>query len=221
MSETYTEVQSAHEWRDPVGFWRALLICYLAAIILYVVLGAGEALVLVLYFGDLTIDDRSATILEQCLTTLNQAALPIFVVCVVTTLALQYRLVANAHVLEPSTKLTGPVLAIASYFIPLLGFFMPPLIMAELWRATFGADGRKPKGAIALWWSALIIGTFTGMFANFADAASWAAPRNAAKLYGASTISLLARAIAAGALLYIFGTLVKQQRATYISTRTH
>ncbi|MGE0742908.1 MAG: DUF4328 domain-containing protein [Hyphomonadaceae bacterium] len=214
MSETYEEVGSRHQWRNPTGLWRFLAVCYLIAIAIYALLGVAEALVLLLYLGRMTIDAANAATVEHAVAILNQLIAPVFVVCATITLLLLYRLIANEHARGPSTKLTGPVLAVAAYFIPLLGFFMPPLIMAELWRASFGRDGRQPNGAITLWWTALIIGTFTAIFANYADAASWADPRNAIKLYGASIISFIARSIAAGTLLYIFGTLVGQQRAT-------
>jgi hypothetical protein len=212
MSETYAEVSSSHEWRDPAWLWRLLVVGYMAAIALLITLGASEAFVLALYLGAAPLSESAAQTFSQIVEALNRLLPAVIVACAFVSLVLNYRLVANAHARKPATKLTGPVLAIAAYFIPLLSLFMPPLIMAELWRAAFGASGRQPNGAIALWWTAFLMSAFFGMLTMFADPMDWSDPGQAPRLLAISTASFATRVIAAGALLYIFGALVRQQR---------
>jgi len=213
MAETYTEVSIGRQWRDPLWLWRLTFLCFAVAIALFLALGAAETFVLTLHLQLSSIAEQSAGTFDSAVVMLNRLLFPVVALCALSSLALLYRLMANAHADGPTTKLTGPVLAVDAYFIPLLSLFMPPLIMAELWRATFVASDRQPNGLIALWWTALMIGMFANIFAIYASPATWADPQQATKLLSLSAFSFVCRAVAAGALLCIFGTIVRQQRS--------
>jgi len=204
MTETYVETQTGHRWRDPRPVWRALALFYGVEILVYLLFTLYGALVL--SQAQYWLPPDLAVVADSASLALNRIAVPIFIICAGLTMALTYILIANAHALEPSTKLTKPAMAIASYFIPLICLFMPPAVMGQLWRATFGASGRQPHGIIALWWSAFLIAAFIGTWAAFAESSA-----DASKLVRGQTLGFVSRIIAASTLLYIFSSIVSQQ----------
>jgi hypothetical protein len=219
MAETYTEVASKYELRDPKGFWRAVLVTYVIAIGMYVAMAINEAAVWAMYSQLIFFAPEQAAIFDQVMGALSIAVAPTYVVCAICTLLLLYRLVANAHARGTEEKLTGPGMAVGSYFIPFVSLIMPPLIMGQLWRATFGTDeaARKPQGAIGFWWTAFLMGNFIatyvgGVTGGMFSSAPPQLPADPRGLLALSGFGFVCRLAAAGTLLWIFGTLVKRQR---------
>lgn len=139
--------------------------------------------------------DQAATF-DRTFALLDSSIWPVFGACAVMTVLLTYRVFANAHARGADKRLTGPVLAAGSYFMPFLGLFLPPLMMGKLWRETFGENGAKPSGIIGFWWFALIFGGFTGVLVLNANAA----PGEEHRWFLLATVSFLLRAAAAASL---------------------
>lgn len=218
MAETYTEVSGKHTWRDPTGPWRVLCVLYAIAIAIYLALCIAEATAWTVFAGLFAIEPGAAAMFDQAVITLSSAVLPIYLVCAIATLVLTYRLVANAHAVGAPGSLTGPGMAVAAFIIPFVSLIMPPLVMGQLWRATFTAAGssRGPGGVIAFWWTAFLIGSFTGTYVLNATGGLFGQtsppPAQLQNLLAVSAFSFLTRVIAASTLLYIFGALVKHQK---------
>ena len=93
--------------------------------------------------------------------------------------------------------------------------------MGSLWKAT-STNARGPNGLIAVWWTAFLISSFSGLavintsggfFANVAPSLDDGAMIN---ILSVSVVGFLTRAIAALTLLRIFSILVSRRpdRAT-------
>jgi hypothetical protein len=208
MSETYEEIASAHEWRDPAIAWPFFLVSYLVAIVLYFVLAVAAATVWASYTGLITISADDATRFDSIVVPLNTALVVVFLTCAVSTSFLTYRTFANAHAAGAQNRLTGPLLAAGAYYMPFIGFFLPPLMMGKLWQATFGDDGPNPGGIIAMWWGTFLLGCFFATISMNAVAETF---EHEVRWVMVSTISLVLRGVAATCLLITFGAIVKRQ----------
>lgn len=124
MSEGYEEVASPHQWRDPAIAWPIFLASYLIAIVLFFLLAAAEATAWGYYAGLFRITADDAARFDSVVRPLNDALLPVFVVCAVATSFLTYRTFANAHAAGAQNRLTGPLLAAGAYYMPFVGFFI-------------------------------------------------------------------------------------------------
>lgn len=214
MSETYEEVTSAHEWRDPVIAWRIFLVLYVAAIALFFLLAAGQTLVWAYNANLFRISADTAALFDNTFAKLNSALPPLYIGCALATVFLTYRTFANAHAAGASNRLTGPLLAATAYFIPFFFLFLPPLMMGKLWGATFGESGPKPGGLIAMWWGTFLLGSFFGVISYTSTAATF---EHELRWILVNAISLLLRGIAAACLLITFAAIVKRQRQNRVS----
>ncbi len=98
-----------------------------------------------------------------------------------------HRSYANLGTLGVGPLRFSPGWAVGSYFVPIMNWFRPYQVMAEIWRAT---DPRSLAGSdewqhaavspvVGLWWASWIIGAFVGglvsrvAFADPTDFAQW------------------------------------------------
>lgn len=218
-TETYSEVKS-YTWKDPSGLLRWLFVFFAIAIALYVSIAAISAYVWTIWAGFTFIEEDAALVLDQVFAALTQCVGPIFFVCAFLVMRLTYRLVANCHSRDPDTTLAKPAFAAFAYVIPFASLILPPLIMGELWRASFkgAARRRNPNGVIGLWWGAFLAGGVSGLAAIAASGAftqtptATSDPNVVMSMLRLDAITFSTRGLSAILLLYIFGVLVKQQK---------
>lgn len=70
------------------------------------------------------------------------------ITAMVIYLCWKYRAAKNATLIDPSMMPVGPGMAVGSYFIPIVGFFIPCQAMSGICRASFGGTWR-----VGVWWA--------------------------------------------------------------------
>jgi hypothetical protein len=209
---------SKHTWRDPGLVWQMLRVAYVAAIALYLFMLLLEVVTLGAYVGWISLSYEQATLLDEMAVRSNNYPIIVFIVCGSLTIALTYRLAANSQNQNPG-------LASASYVIPFLNFVMPPIVIGQIWRDSFANSvaPQKPNGRIGAWWAAYLGATFTGLYLRrytggvFDDGPSDIPLEDIGSVVAVSALGFFCRIVAASTLLWIFGTLVKQQRTPSLS----
>lgn len=156
-------LSAARKVRDPIALWRWLR----SFTLLYLALKLCGAIVFVLshYFvahralGDSVAWGDGAYAL---------ASPPIYLVCLILTCRLTYRLMKNLHQLGSAQVEISPGWAVGYYFVLIANLIMPPRVAGEIWRGTFWheAQPRLPNGIIALWWTVTLITIATSIVAS-------------------------------------------------------
>lgn len=79
----------------------------------------------------------------------------VFVLCVVITCRLTYRLAKNLHTIGTTIEVASPGWAVGSYFVPLVNLFMPARAVNQIWRGTdeLSKAPMAGSGFISLWWA--------------------------------------------------------------------
>ena len=79
----------------------------------------------------------------------------VFIVCIVLTARITYRMMRNLHQVGSGYVTIGPRWAVGWYFVPFANLVMPQKAVAEIWRGTHAeiGDGKEPNGAIGWWWA--------------------------------------------------------------------
>ena len=92
----------------------------------------------------------------------------VFLLCVVLTCRLTYRLAKNLHTIGTTVEVTSPGWAVGSYFVPLVNLFMPARAVTQIWRGTDQLSKAPMMGSdfIGWWWAFWIL-------SNFASTASF------------------------------------------------
>ena len=104
MTETYAEVPSKYERREPKLAWLAMRIFYVIAICTYLAMCVNEAVVWGLYGGFVSIPAEQAVLFDRVMAMLSVAVAPIYVLCAICTLFVLYRLVAKHHLESPAPE---------------------------------------------------------------------------------------------------------------------
>jgi len=77
---------------------------------------------------------------------------------VIPYLIWKYRAAWNAARMSPAGMTVSPAMAVGSYFIPVVNFFLPCKAMAQITRVSTGS-----VGGVALWWATQLGGTLFGL----------------------------------------------------------
>lgn len=184
-------------WRDPIIAWQAMRACFALAMIVYALSATATLAVLAYAYGHLPTE--AYYWLDQSYSVLSVANLWVWTITFLALLVLTYILVGNAHSSGRHASLPSPTMAIATYFIPIGNFVLPPQMMGDLWRAT---QAKEPRGRIAWWRTAVITSGGLSLFAF----SSW---EEAYEFAVAISIASDVAAIAAAVLtLWVFSALV-------------
>jgi hypothetical protein len=140
---------------------------------------------------------------------LNRAWLVVAILCDLVILLLIYRFSKNAHAFGFLKLKTSPLRAIGWFFIPLLNFFVPYIILKEIWAASRSPD-RPAKSAsiIGLWWFLFILASVCGYL-------GWKLNMNVTSAALILDIRILLLIPANIAFLYLKDSLVKAQRESF------
>lgn len=92
----------------------------------------------------------------------------VFLLCVVFTLRLTYRLMKNLHAIDTPGMKMSPVWAAAWYFVPFANLYLPRKAVGQIWDQTFAlTDDVAPDDiVVTLWWVLWIV-------SNIASTVSW------------------------------------------------
>jgi hypothetical protein len=222
-----TDTQSAEPsaspvLRDPSGLWpwfRGFAILYILSIVL---LAGFNTAFLQISRGDPNYDPVDPAGLATALGAMGGAVVAgvAFIVCVVLTARLTYRMMRNLHRMGSPHVSIGPRWAVGWYFIPFANLVMPVKAVSEIWRGTFAAVNaaeKEPRGAIGLWWAFWLIGNICDNIAGRLLGGGWfqqpVTPSEESLMAGTILAGAGAIGGAAAALfmLIVFGQLVRGQ----------
>lgn len=159
--------EQAPQLRDPSGLWpwfRGFIILYLVLAIMQYALSTSFFL---LSGASPDYAPADATGMSVTLGFVGVSALLTiaFILCIVFTGRLTYRLMRNLHQIQSNYVTTSPGWAVGWYFIPFANLVMPVQAVTQIWRGTFAAtEGEPPpdpNGAIAAWWGCWLIGNIS------------------------------------------------------------
>lgn len=145
--------------------------------------------------------------------------LAVYIVCIVMTCRLTYRMMRNLRLLGASRATISPGWAVGWYFIPFANLVMPMRAVDQIWRGTFNElnDFREPGGMIGAWWACWLISNFADSVGSRVIGENIFGPPtmpNTDQLYAGMAIYALSYlfAVLAGLfMLRLFGTLVRAQ----------
>lgn len=145
----------------------------------------------------------------------------IFIICVILTMRITYRMMKNAHALNSTYAEIGPAWAVWSYFVPFANLIFPVRAVGQIWRATFaeldGAPPPDPNGAIGLWWAFWIGGNMLDNVAarltgeGIGQTPHMPTPTELVAAQALTGLAAVAAAIAALLMIPVFGKLVRAQ----------
>jgi uncharacterized membrane protein len=144
----------------------------------------------------------------------------VYIVCIVLTCRLTYRMMRNLHQLGSPQVSISPGWAVGWYFIPFANLVMPVRAVTQIWHATFGELNapREPAGMIGAWWACWLIGNFADSIGSavMGESNPFADPvmPSAGQLYAGVVIygvGYLFSVLAALFMLRLFETLVRAQ----------
>jgi hypothetical protein len=142
--------------KDPSGLWRWFRPMVAAALVITIVLGAGNAGYLLL-----GVEISDETLWLDLVTGLaGLASLAVYLTCIVLTLRITHRMMRNVHAIGSRHAQISPRWAAGWYFIPFANLVMPARAVGQIWRGTFEAIGQEGKdsGVIGWWWGTWILG---------------------------------------------------------------
>jgi hypothetical protein len=88
----------------------------------------------------------------------------LFLLCIIYTCRITYRLMKNLDALEAPGERMGPAMAVIWYFIPIAGLIMPMRGVKQIWKGTFelASDPGPDDGVIIVWWVLWVLTNITG-----------------------------------------------------------
>lgn len=211
--------------RDPRGLWvwlRGFLIVYLVMLVPSAVVTLAF---LVRSEADPNYSPEDPIGLGLTFGAIGAAALlyGIFIVCIVLTVRISYRMVRNLEQLRSTHTNIGRVWAVGSYFVPFANLGVPVIAVGEVWKGTFSElEGEPPKpanGKIGWWWTFWLLSNFADNIANRVLGSTWfqepAKPTHDALMagIGLSAASVAFSALACLFMLRVFGELAAAQSA--------
>lgn len=143
----------------------------------------------------------------------------VFLLCVVYTSRITYRMMKNLHVLEAPVEMK-PAWAVGWHFVPVANLLMPMRGVREIWRGTFALSSQPEPNpdVIGAWWGCWVLGNIAGTvsfrMSSQAGGTSEFGPTDiglyTASLYIGVASSLLL-ALACWFMLKVFGPMVRAQ----------
>lgn len=213
------------ELRDPRGLWtwlRGFLIVYLVLLIPSSIVSLAF---LLRSEGDPNYTPEDPVGIGLTLGALGAALLlvGIFIVCIVLTVRMTYRMVRNLEQVRSSHVSIGRVWAVGSYFVPFANLVVPVQAVGEVWKGTYSeVEGEPPKpanGKIGWWWTFWWLGNVADNIANRVLGSNWfqetVKPTHDALILGISwsAAGAVFTALACVLMLRLFGELATAQSA--------
>jgi hypothetical protein len=202
--------------------WAGLRVVLILALVLQVLLIAPAAYEL--WLGALTADavEQNLAALGVVLGSLLLSVLwlVVFLLCVVYTSRITFRMMKNLDVLEAPGERMIPTMAVVWYFIPIANLLMPFRGFKQIWNGTFelSAEPGPSDGALGLWWLCWILSSITGTLSFRLSLESGGASEfgpTDAGLYNASLwlgiVSSVLGALAAWFMIKSFGPVSRAQ----------
>lgn len=151
--------------RSPKPMWSVLRVLLVLAIVIQLALIIAPAYEL--WRGFLTEEimakDLTALAIALASTVFALFWLAVFVLAVVCTCRITFRMMKNLDVLEAPGERMSPTMAVVWYFIPIASLFLPYRGFKQIWRGTFELSDSIPAsdGAVGPWWLFWILSNIT------------------------------------------------------------
>lgn len=87
----------------------------------------------------------------------------VFLLCVVYTCRITFRMMKNLDGLGASGERTSPTMAVVWYFIPVANIFLPYRAVKQIWKGTFelAPEPGPDDGVITAWWVCWVLSNIT------------------------------------------------------------
>lgn len=207
------------ELRDPGGLWKWLRAFVAISALLSLVLGGSQIYEVLAGTPDIETDMLDPAVLAWIAVAgiAGIGFLLVFVICIVLTGRLTYRLMRNLHRLGSREAKIGPGWAVGWYFVPIANLWMPVRAVGEMWRGSHEMAGEPEKdSAIPLWWGSWIISNIMSNISWGMSERSYVEgvvtdPETYAMSLWLGAASNLLGALAALFMLMVFGPMVRLQ----------